>query len=130
MPKNIRIEVDYLYPPQPPQVQRDDRARRALAGLGIQKSPLPTMYMPSMPVYMPYIPVAIPESPKPSKPTATMHDVSLARALKRFCERRTQEDVAEMLNCEARSVRRWIKSAKFSKKHHAAVIQLLRKVDN
>jgi hypothetical protein len=120
MPKNIRIEVDATDDrPRPPKTQPKPR--------------LPAIYMP----FMAHVPLmemvtrlaaGIPDSPKPSRP-ATVHDVPLAGALERLCKRRNQEQVAVMLGYDARSIRRWIKSKKFSSAGYAAVTKLLKKPD-
>jgi hypothetical protein len=119
MPKNIRIEVDAteLHRPRPPKSEPK---------------------LPVLEIYMPFNPhVALMEAltrltaagarPKPSKPTAPVNDFPLARDLEHLCERRGQESVAAMLGYNVRSIRRWIKSAKFSDEARAAVTNLLQK---
>jgi hypothetical protein len=113
MAKNIRIEVDATDDrPRPPKPQPKPR--------------LPTIYMP----FMPYLPVARPQSRKPPKLAGTtVDDVRLARALEGLCERQGQEQVAVRLGYNVRSIRRWIKSKKFSNDARTAVTELLKKPD-
>jgi hypothetical protein len=107
--KTIRLEVD-LDAPKPSIV-----------------SPLPRL-VPT--IYVPPLPGMIVERSVPAKATtASVRDVRLARALERLTKELKQDRVAEKLGYDVRTIRRWIRTAKFSKQARKDLLQLLSKPD-